>query len=470
MNKLTPKGPIWPKTIEYLFYLFVFLLPWQTRWIWHYGQLGSSGPSEYLTFSLYGTEILFFLVLVLAFIYRCKTKDDEIRFLNYKILDFYVLFFLFLALAALSIIWAPSWQTALYYLIKLLEGLALLILVINFQFSLKKIGWALVLSGTVQSLLGIYQFFTQQVLANKWLGLAEQLPQTLGASVVEFDGSRLLRAYGAFTHPNILGGFLAVCLIVLIVLIILAQRKKEKSLLWLFLPTILAGLFFTFSKSAFLALIISLVFLAIFIFTNQAKPIKIIFSQIILVIFAVLAILFLIYPQPVITRLQGEARLEQKSFTERANYLEQAKDLIKNNWLQGVGLGNYTLALYNQSLEKSASYDYQPVHNVYLLVFVELGILGFLIFILIIVKVISYIWSFPINKNLELLSVFSLFKFTSIYDFYLRRFYWFLGLTAIFIMILVLMVFDHYFWTQYFGIMLWWLGFGLWLKQVSLIK
>ncbi len=462
MNKLA-------KTIEYLFYLFIFLLPWQTRWIWHYGQLGN-GPSEYLTFSLYGTEILFFIILILALIYRCKVKDEEIKFLNYKILDFYILFFLFFLLAGLSFIWASSWQTSVYYFVKFIEGLALLILVINFKFSFKRLGWAVVLSGVIQSLLASFQFFSQQVLANKWLGLAEQLPQTLGSSVIEFDGLRLLRAYGSFTNPNILGGFLAICLIILIVLIILAELKKEKILLWFSLPIVLVGLFFTFSKNAFLALIIGLLFLSIFIFLSQDKKTKIIFGKILFVSLAVWAILFAIYQQPVLTRLQGETRLEQKSFTERATYLAQAKELIAVNWLQGVGLGNYTLALYNRSLEKLASYEYQPVHNVYLLVLAELGILGFLLFILIIVKAISYIWTFPINKNLDLLGVFSLFKFTGIYDFYLRRFYWFLGLTAVFIIMLVLMAFDHYFWTQYFGIMFWWLMFGLWLKQVSLIK
>ena len=56
------------KIIEYLFYLFVLLLPLQTRWIWHYGKLGD-GQSQYLTYSLYGTEILLALILILALIY-----------------------------------------------------------------------------------------------------------------------------------------------------------------------------------------------------------------------------------------------------------------------------------------------------------------------------------------------------------------------------------------------------------------
>ena len=106
------------KTIEYLFYLFIFLLPWQTRWIWHYGSL-NGGQSEYLTFSLYGTEILLWLILFLTIIYRIKVKDEEAGILNYKILDFYILFGLLIVVAGLSIFWAADKQVTLFYLIKM---------------------------------------------------------------------------------------------------------------------------------------------------------------------------------------------------------------------------------------------------------------------------------------------------------------------------------------------------------------
>ena len=356
MNKLA-------KTIEYLFYLFIFLLPWQTRWIWHYFEIGGE-TSQYLSFSLYGTEILLWLILVLTIIYKIKVKDEEITILNFKILDFYILFFLFFIVAILTILWAQNLQVAFYYLTKFLTGFALLIFIINFKFSFKKIGWAFVFAGLGQAILGIYQFLAQKVFVCKWLGLAEQLPQTLGVSVIEVNGLRLLRAYGAFTHPNILGGFLAICLAVLIILIFLAKTKKASIFLWLFLPILLAGLFFTFSKSAFLALGAGLLFIIIFVFLSQDVEAKFNLSQIILVIFTVLAILAIIYQGPVLARIKGESRLEQKSFAERSLYFEQAKNLIKENWFKGVGLGNYTLALYNQLSDKQPVWYYQPVHNV----------------------------------------------------------------------------------------------------------
>jgi O-antigen ligase len=462
MNKLA-------KTIEYLFYLFIFLLPWQTRWIWHYGSL-NGGQSEYLTFSLYGTEILLWLILVLAIIYKIRVKDEEAGILNYKILDFYILFFLLLVISALSIFWSLDRQVAFYYLIKFLEGFALLVFIINFKFNYLNAAGALVLAGLVQSILAICQFLIQQVWASKWLGLAEQLPQTLGTSVVESDGIRWLRAYGSLAHPNILAGFLVISCLLLVILIILARHKREKVFLWLCWLIILAGLFFTFSKSAFLALAIGFLFLSIFIFLSQEKKAKVIMSQLIFSGFLVLAVLTLFYRPLVFTRLNGEERLEQKSLSERSLYFEQAKNLIKANWLKGTGLGNYTLALYNQLPEKQPAWSYQPVHNIYLLVATELGVLGFIIFILLIIESLRKIYHFKIEESLGLLEIFRQFNLGNIYDFYRQRFYFFLGTTAIFLALLVLMAFDHYFWTQYFGIMLWWLGLGLWLKQAGMVK
>ena len=52
------------RRIEYLIYLFLFLLPWQTRLILRHGVL-NNGNWEYGIVGVYGTElILWFLMLV----------------------------------------------------------------------------------------------------------------------------------------------------------------------------------------------------------------------------------------------------------------------------------------------------------------------------------------------------------------------------------------------------------------------
>jgi hypothetical protein len=80
------------------------------------------------------------------------------------------------------------------------------------------------------------------------------------------------------------------------------------------------------------------------------------------------------------------------------------------------------------------SWDYQPVHNIYLLILAELGIIGFILWlipVLFLTKKSSFICS------------------------------------LLFIVILAISLFDHYFWTLYFGILLFWLTLGLMQKKLD---
>jgi len=457
------------KIIEYLFYAFVFLLPWQTKWIWHYGKLDDE-VSQYLSLSLYGTEILLFIILALAIIFKIKKKDEEQITLNIRILDFYILLSVFSLLALMSIFFAPDKLVALYSLIKLLLGFALVVFILNFKFSFKKLGLVFIAAGLIQSLLAIYQFMTQTIWASKWLGMAQQLITNGGVSVVESETMRWLRAYGSLPHPNILAGYLAICLILLIVMLFLIKNKKQQIFLWLSLPILIAGLFFTFSKSASIAFIIGLFFVGLLAVITKDKNNKIIFAHIILVILTISSVLILIYQDTVITRLQGETRLEARSFDERNDYFKQAQDLAKDNFLLGGGLGNYTRALYDYDEEKQPVWYYQPVHNVYFIVLIEMGVLGFIIFMVIIIEIFRRVYHFKFTEYSGLIKILKNFHEKSISQFYKNRLFWFLAYATIFLMLLVIMVFDHYLWTLYFGIMLFWLCLGLLLKQISLLK
>ena len=61
--------------------------------------------------------------------------------------------------------------------------------------------------------------------------------------------------------------------------------------------------------------------------------------------------------------------------------LRKAKEIIKDNWLIGVGIGNYTFALRAKYPEIKV-WELQPVHNTYLLILAELGVVGFLFLLL----------------------------------------------------------------------------------------
>ncbi len=310
------------------------------------------------------------------------------------------------------------------------------------------VGWSLVVAGAVQAVFGIYQFFAQQVFASKWFGLAAHQPEVLGDLVVETSSGRWLRAYGSFPHPNILAGFLVVCLLVLIGLIITRGIEKKKTLVSILLSTtslvlMTFGLIVTFSRSAWLALGLTLlILLAIYTWQKDKLRIKMTSIIIIWILLVTVGSIFLL-PDLWQVRLTG-GRLEAKSSSERINYYSQAKELIGDYWYQGTGIGSYTAGLYNRDTSKEA-WDYQPVHNIYLLIAAEAGVFGGLVFLLIIFKFFHSIINYGLGKlkeNSELLFV-----------------------SLSFLALLVIGLFDHYLWSLSFGLLFFWLVFGLWVKM-----
>jgi len=88
-----------------------------------------------------------------------------------------------------------------------------------------------------------------QVIFQQPLGVPAELalsPDLSGASVILTDGLRWLRAYGLTYHPNVLGGFMVVGILLGLPLIGSRSGRIIWWLLWL-------GLFISFSRSAWIA-------------------------------------------------------------------------------------------------------------------------------------------------------------------------------------------------------------------------
>jgi O-antigen ligase len=417
------------KLIKYGFYLFVFLLPWQTRWIYRGASL-NGGVWEYGRLSLYGTEILLLVVLFFALL---KFLVDYIKKIENKINDFKkelkgikFLIILLIIWSALTIIWSQDKLLSWYGWLRFVEGVGLFWL-ISSQFlniNLRKTGLVLIFSGVIQSLIGAWQFLIQWSLGNKWLGMSLLDPAVFGVSVVDNGLGRFLRAHGSLPHPNMLAGYLVVCILVCLIIIIREKLLKIRRWLYLALVILSLGLFLTFSRAGWLALFFSLTVYWIYNIIKKVDLRKLFLTSLIIVL--VFSFLTIIYFDLVITRLAGEQQLEIKSNQERISYYNQASLLIKDNWYKGTGLNNYTLALYQKNPSLN-SWDYQPVHDIYLLTLAELGIIGLILFIGIIILA---------------------FKNESIY--------W-----PLLLAIIILGFFDHYSRSLYFGVMLWWLVIGL---------
>lgn len=203
-----------------------------------------------------------------------------------------------------------------------------------------------------------------------WPGLVTA--NQAGASVVQnAEGTRWLRAYGTFSHPNVLGAMLVVFLG-----IVLANKQwrdiRHPSLATLVIITASASIALTFSRAAWLGLAGFL--LAGWWFTPpefrpQVKRLMAISAFIATLVLAPLSSF-------VISRVgvSGPAnRLETASTLERTLLIQFGLQAWQASPFTGVGAGGFVQwAAQNVGIDL----PFEPVHNVPLLILAETGVLG----------------------------------------------------------------------------------------------
>jgi O-Antigen ligase len=232
----------------------------------------------------------------------------------------------------------------------------------------------LVWSGCLQAGLAIAQFVSQQPVVPDALGLP-WLPGadvSVGGTPVVLDasGDRLLRAFGTFPHPNILGGYLAMAVVVLPLLV------NSRRWLWLYLPVgllLAAGMLVSFSRAAWLAAAVGL---GVWWLTTSGRRIHIPWRVVVPAV-AVLGLAVLLSPVGGLIAVRLSPRpandLERGSIEQRLSLDRSALILIKRHPTLGVGAGNFGEASLDEGLQAIFG---EPAHSVPLLIVAETGVPG----------------------------------------------------------------------------------------------
>ena len=348
---------------------------------------------------------------------------------------------IFVLWSFISILWSTSPNVAFFRSFKLLEFYLLFLYIIirivprgTILINLLKI---LVATGIIQSVLGIWQFIIQQSIGFDWLKESLISPDIIGVAKVILDNDRIVRAYGLFQHPNILGGFLALSITLTIayykmfhveqsdnstanikcstwnnnhcevytptkntfqttqmfhveqlsrILSCLRQPfNLNKGLTYKTILTIqIVAIFLTFSKSAVLGLLIAI----FYIYTQRIVPRGTKITQQIQKLFHVehfgrklFLVLGIILMLVIITKPDINSLLF-KSLDERMLYINVSRGTISNNPIFGVGSGQFVATMQNYTNQALSDWQFQPVHNVFLLIWSELGLIGLSLFIL----------------------------------------------------------------------------------------
>lgn len=370
---------------RYGFYLFLFLLPFQTVLLlrepfvrgvkWEYGMAG-----------VYFVDILLLFFIVSFLTESSFFKKYQISNIKYQITDLILLVFLFWA--GVSIFWASDQMLALYFFIKLLLAVLLFFVVRAMDIDMKKIVFVLLAAGVVQSGIGIAQFLSQQSIGSSILGISPHDASLAGSSVLKIDSGRFLRAYGTFPHPNILGGFLAVILVLCISYYVFCIQYERS---WRCVAEIVAtlsgmliillGLILTFSRTAWLGALLGIVVIGFNVIKQKDHWIRRRFLKILFAL-GMAGIVFGGILHAYISPRFDTATIEREgSVSERIVSLQDARLLIVEHPFIGVGGGNFTFEIMQQEPDRPV-WSIQPAHNVFILIFSELGIVGLVLLVL----------------------------------------------------------------------------------------
>jgi O-antigen ligase len=422
--------------------VFLFLLPWQTRWI--YGPAYLNGNFwEYGSLSWYATELLLWFTIIMFAIEQFFFHHNWPHLfgkIHFRAHFSHLLITLgFVGFLLLEVFHSTNVTLSYNFVFHVLEGLCLFIVIASAAIPKQKLMLALWSGGVLQSILGLVQFFTQHIGANKWLGLAYQSPAQLGSFVIETHTERWLRAYGSFGSPNIFGAYLALMLVIGLLLYV-KSKPWHKIIYTLGQAFILLGLIFSFSRGAWISATLGLftygswlVFEAFMFrhrpFWSRMRPVGLFLKQ--LIFYAIIvAFASTLFQSLFAVRFDPSYRLEQRSITERLNQYAVAGNLIKQYPFLGIGPEVYTLKLFENNPLLNV-WDLQPVHNVWLLILAEWGIVGFVIWLAVFIMIGKKMWA----ENM-------------LY-------------CGLFVTLIVASFFDHFWWSMYVGQMLWWVVMGL---------
>jgi ADP-ribose pyrophosphatase YjhB (NUDIX family) len=400
----------------------LYLLPWQARFIFTQGTLAGA-PSEPRTVSLYAIEVAIWAMLAIRMAAILIEKDRVRRSRCYSLKSVGSILIALSALliaAAFSAVVSVDKLSTLLLAQHLFDGLAVLFIVMTAP-SAKEARAAFVIGAIVQSLIAFVQVVFQRIYPSPWFGVAAHFPEVPGTSVVEADGIRFLRAYGTLPHPNILGGMLAIAIISARPLF-----RRVSAVGWSAYLILGAGLFFTFSRAAWVAAFAGMAAQWIY-----ARKDRIFIRQAPAVILAMAVCAAFFWPF-VFNRATGAGMLEGKSISARVASFNDAASLIRRNPVVGVGAGAFTSAVLEQVDAKRDGYALEPVHSAPVDILAELGIFGLLI----------YAWLIYVAVRLT----------------------WKSGRIGLGVTLVALALFDHWTWTTFGGVVIFWAGWGFFFR------
>ena len=409
-------------------------MPFQTRKIFY--QWGDSF-NEWTSAYLYLTDVLLILIFFLWFwrlqgqsLKLCSWNKDVIlrTVLDSSIKKPSFWLGLFVIISLISIVQADNFQLGFYNWVKLLEMAGLFFyLKYNFKqlLNFKKLAYIFIASSLFQSIIALGQYIQQKSLGLKFLAESPLGIEIDGIAKIIVNGTKIIRPYGTFPHPNILAVFLLISIFFLYFLWLSKKHSFVKNCLMLFIfGFLIFTLWLTFSRIIIFTFLLASLIYFIILFKQNRKKIFILF-----LLFIIFNSLFFVLAWSEISS-RFSVSLTEQSIGLRVFYTQAAFSIIKDCPLLGIGIGNFVWEI-RQMINLLSSWIHQPVHNIYLLIASETGLIGLFLFLFFIFQLLR-----KINRQ-EGFLLLLLFSF------------------------LFIALFDHFFWTLQQGQLMLWFILGI---------
>lgn len=330
-------------------------------------------------------SIIFYLTDLVWLGWVIKNKETK-KILNSKSLNFTNL--IILLFVGVNIIFSGARWVALYRWLRIGQWWLTIKLVNKnkkeiLNYLIKIVPWWII----VESFLGLAQIINGGSLNGIWWWLGERRFTYGGIGIAQFRilDQAWIRAYGTFSHPNSLAGFLLLAWLWLKSSVLRAPPLKKGGLFrvwyWVVNWSAVMGIVLSGSRIVWGLTIVLLVVEEILKTKNNAKkgtvatvPSKII-GKILLYIGIICIILGVISVNYRLSDFVGG--WDTDSIEKRELLALSAIKMIKKTPLFGVGAGNFVVNL--PKFPVGNFYWRQPVHNIFLLVWSEIGILGIML-------------------------------------------------------------------------------------------
>ena len=338
-------------------------------------------------------------IILLSLVYMIKIFGDSPRFAGdcpQKRNVFYnlqsICLTAFLILSCFSLIGAENifWGIRkIIFFLSIFPLYFLSVALINNYKKIKKTILVLSIGGSFLALVGLFQFLSQFVFGLEktysfWA--INILPIfsgfNLGSMIlaypswlVNISGETIMRVFSLFSDPHMLSFYLGLIVSLLVGLIYIT--KINKFLLFIAYLLVFITLLLTFSRGAYIAIIVSFLILA-FLFWKYLDNKKI------AIILCLSLLIFIIPGTSISDRFYGSFDLNEGSNIGRLEMWQMAGKIGMNSFWGGIGLGNYSLLV-------DSEFDYRnpaTAHNLYLDIFSEIGFFGLIFWLLLILGTI----------------------------------------------------------------------------------